>query len=170
MEYREFPELPGYRIGSDGSVWSRWQPGGQGKPSKIGSEWRRLNTSIDEAGRPRVCLKGSQKYRVCRLVLIAFVGDMPGMEACHIDGNPSNNNLANLRWGTAKENAADRRNHGRDRLGESHHNAKLTSEDVATAKNLRVSGMTLKEIGIRLGVSTAQIHNIVSGKQRKEAV
>lgn len=24
VEYRDIPEFPGYRVGSDGSVWSAW--------------------------------------------------------------------------------------------------------------------------------------------------
>lgn len=44
-----------------------------------------------------------------RLVLEAFVGPAPdGAYALHADDNPSNNSLANLRWGTALENAQDR--------------------------------------------------------------
>lgn len=51
---------------------------------------------------------------VGRLVLMAFVG-MPveGLECCHIDGNPTNNYVGNLYWGTSKENKADAKLHGR---------------------------------------------------------
>jgi len=61
--------------------------------------------------------KGTDKQKlvkVHRLVLLAFVGAPPkGMEACHYDGDPQNNNLSNLRWDTAKENWVDRKRHGR---------------------------------------------------------
>lgn len=50
---------------------------------------------------------------VHRLVLIAFVGPAPdGMHALHCDGNPANNRLANLRWGTPSENSYDAVRHG----------------------------------------------------------
>lgn len=50
---------------------------------------------------------------VHRLVLIAFVGPPPaGMHALHSDGNPGNNRLANLRWGTPSENSLDAVRHG----------------------------------------------------------
>lgn len=46
--------------------------------------------------------------KVHRLVLMAFVCE-PGPEqiGCHRDGNPANNRLENLYWGTQAENAFD---------------------------------------------------------------
>ena len=50
------------------------------------------------------------------LVLEAFGGPRPGptYEGRHLDGNPDNNALVNLAWGTRQENWEDRRRHGRD--------------------------------------------------------
>jgi hypothetical protein len=52
---------------------------------------------------------------VHELVLLAFVGPRPPMEErCeirHLDGDKTNNNLSNLKYGTVKENAADRKLH-----------------------------------------------------------
>ena len=66
-------------------------------------------------------LYGEGKTRtkfVHRIVLEAFVGDRPeGLETLHIDGNPANNHVGNLKWGTSSENALDKVRHGR------HHNA-----------------------------------------------
>lgn len=51
--------------------------------------------------------------RVHRLVLEAFVGPRPeGHVARHLNGNPGDNRLANLCWGTELENADDKRRHG----------------------------------------------------------
>ena len=48
------------------------------------------------------------------LVLTAFVGPRPdGFVACHIDGNPKNNTVANLMWGSHTENAWQKVGHGR---------------------------------------------------------
>lgn len=56
---------------------------------------------------------GARLESVHRLVLIAFVGQAPdGMECCHNDGDPTNNQLANLRWDTRSENMRDRFRHG----------------------------------------------------------
>lgn len=50
---------------------------------------------------------------VHRMVLEAFVGACPaGMEACHRDGEPSNNCVGNLYWGTRSENMHDLVRHG----------------------------------------------------------
>lgn len=55
-----------------------------------------------------------QKFRVNRLVCIAFNGPPPseGHMAMHIDGSRRNNLPHNLRWGTNLENVLDARRHG----------------------------------------------------------
>ena len=58
-------------------------------------------------------------------VLMAFVGERPeGHEACHNDGNPANNVVANLRWDTRASNAADAVRHGRVPRGDDHYTRK----------------------------------------------
>lgn len=50
---------------------------------------------------------------VHRVVLEAFVGPCPdGMEACHLDDDPTNNHLSNLRWDTRSGNLRDRYRNG----------------------------------------------------------
>lgn len=52
---------------------------------------------------------------VHELVLKAFVGPRPHTEERgeirHLDGNKTNNNLGNLKYGTVRENVADRMRH-----------------------------------------------------------
>lgn len=57
--------------------------------------------------------RGHMAY-VHRLVAEAFIGQAPFGDAqiCHNDGNPSHNNVGNLRWGTASDNAWDRVHQG----------------------------------------------------------
>ena len=57
---------------------------------------------------------GHQKTRlVHHLVLEAFRGERPdGTEACHWDGDASNNRLSNLRWDSHLANEADKARHG----------------------------------------------------------
>ena len=59
-------------------------------------------------------LGGVQRTRlVHHLVLESFVGPRPqGQEACHWDGDASNNALSNLRWDSHKANEADKLRHG----------------------------------------------------------
>lgn len=63
--------------------------------------------------------EGVQKtYLVHRLVLRAFVSDCPpDTETRHLNDDPKDNRLANLRWGSRPENMLDRVRNGR------HHNA-----------------------------------------------
>lgn len=61
-------------------------------------------------------------HTVHKLVLQAFVGPRPpGMECRHMDGNPTNNALSNLRWGTRKENMRDQLRHGTQYLAKRTH-------------------------------------------------
>jgi len=47
-------------------------------------------------------------YKIHKLVLEAFVGKCPdGMETYHIDSDPTNNRLENLKWDTHKNNVAE---------------------------------------------------------------
>ncbi len=47
------------------------------------------------------------------IVAAAFIGPRPsGWETRHIDGNPSNNRLENLEYGTRSDNAEDSKRHG----------------------------------------------------------
>lgn len=60
-----------------------------------------------------------RQFFVHNLVLLAFVGPRPdGMpETRHLDGDPTNNYLENLRYGTSVENSDDQRMHGTHRNG-----------------------------------------------------
>lgn len=54
-----------------------------------------------------------ERGKVHRMVLTAFIGPAPeGHEALHGDGDPANNRLENLRWGTRSENIRDSVRHG----------------------------------------------------------
>lgn len=47
-------------------------------------------------------------HRIHRLVMLAFCGPCPpGMEVCHNDSNPANNQLGNLRYDTRLSNRLD---------------------------------------------------------------
>ena len=138
IEYRDCPGLLGYRVGSDGSVWSRWRvksrPGfGTGSESFLSKTWRQLTPVADRDGYLRVCLQcdGKQLSRTVHcLVLEGFVGKRPsGMQGCHNDGDRANNQPNNLRWDTPRGNNADKKRHGTEQCGERHPGAKLTHED-----------------------------------------
>ena len=64
-------------------------------------------------GHLSVALGRGNSRCVHELVLIAFVGcPGKGQECRHINGEPSNNYLENLAWGTRRENILDAVGHG----------------------------------------------------------
>lgn len=57
------------------------------------------------------------KIRVHTLVLTSFVGPRPADQECrHLDGDPTNNRLDNLVWGTRAENMDDRNYHNQGKF------------------------------------------------------
>lgn len=83
-----------------------------------GRKWkgRTLSAASMPAGYQKVSLWRAGKQGsalVHRLVLLTFSGPCPdGMEGLHKDGNPANNALSNLAWGTHSENQMDQVLHG----------------------------------------------------------
>lgn len=63
-----------------------------------------------------LCRRGTKRSaRIHNLVAHAFLGPRPaGLQVRHLDGNPLNNSVSNLAYGTASENALDKRRHGTD--------------------------------------------------------
>ena len=125
VEYREVVGYPGYRVGSDGSVWSCWRlaGGGSGRHSFISSDWRELTKKAGSRGYPIVGLTRDKKVKtvyVQSLVLEAFVGPRPaGMQACHYpDPTATNVALCNLKWGTPSENNRHKEVQGTHQIGE----------------------------------------------------
>jgi hypothetical protein len=107
-----------------------------------------------------------RKEGIHRLVLLAFVGEPDGLQACHNNGVAVDNRLSNLRWDTALGNAADRALHGTNRIGETHNSAKLTDADVLWARSVYVKGS--RETGSaalarRFGISQAAMHSALTG-------
>lgn len=92
------------------------------------------------------------------LVLEAFVCPMPyGLETRHRDGNPKNNNLTNLQWGTPKENSEDKKRHGTMPQGELHSRHKLSADDVI---KIRALCGPARVIADRFGIGETQVYRI----------
>ena len=174
VQYEEIAGFPGYRIGTDGSVWSsRRQRGQRGKARAgpiyyVSDTWRRLRPQRKSDGYIHAELytgDGKPRYRrVHALVLEAFVGPCPaGQECCHQDGNRANCQLSNLRWGTRSQNMRERAAHG-VQIGSGHHNAKLTETDVKEIRRRHAAGTTQRSIAAAFNVSGSLICNIVNRK------
>ena len=103
-----------------------------------------------------------QRMYIHRAVLEAFVGLSPaGMECRHLDGNPANNELGNLAWGTVKENAEDKRLHERMPVGERSGTAKLTEPQVREIRGRR--NEPSRALGREYGVSHTAILRAAKG-------
>lgn len=99
---------------------------------------------------------------VHKLVLLTFIGPRPrGLQARHFDGNPANNRLDNLRYGTPKDNSEDAFRHGTRIRGERQGRARLTEKDVRDIRASNLMGVTLAKM---YGVSPTQICNVRNGK------
>jgi hypothetical protein len=92
------------------------------------------------------------------------VAVLPAWCARHLNGNPQDNRLLNLAWGTASENR-DQRLHGTLLQGEKIWTAKLTKWNVLIDIPVYTAmGLTQAEIGCRLGVDQTAISCILLGK------
>ncbi len=95
------------------------------------------------------------------IVLEAFVGPCPsGMECRHLDGDGTNNHISNLRWGTRKENAQDRRMHGTLSAGVRHVQTRLSPEQVVEIRRRRLSGEIARTIAGDHGISLNYVYGI----------
>src|SRR5262249_23950766 len=148
------PGWPGFRAGSDGTVWSRWRRRGRGRARGtiwvLSEQWREARTRDRGNGYLAANLRrnrdGQLEQRcehVHTLVLTAFRGPRPaGREACHNDGDRANNGLENLRWDTHKANAADARRHGATLVGSRVVTAKLDEDRVRAIRFLLSRGVS----------------------------
>jgi hypothetical protein len=102
---------------------------------------------------------------VHRMVLEAFVGTCPdGMEARHLNGDPSDNRVENLCWGTKQEQTDDKRRHGTVVFGELVKSSKLTTDDVRAVHGHVRDGMKKRDVAKAMGVSPSVITDISNGK------
>lgn len=171
VEYRIIEGFPNYRVGDDGSVWSKVRL--RVTKGTIQDGWRLRKPGKHKSGHLRVTLfPGRVEKKVHHLVLEAFVGPCPtGMEGCHFpDRDPSNNNLTNLRWGTRSDNCRDAVIHGTflggvngtKPLGEKHPLAKLTDQDVRAIRAGYKNGDSKEGLARRFGISAKNVRLIVT--------
>jgi len=157
-EWRQIPGWEGlYSVSNLGRVRSHyWSPP------------RPLRPATEVGGRRIVCLvvtvcghQTRKMERVHTLVMLAFVGPRPaGMECLHGDGNPSNNRLKNLRWGTSAENTNGLRKHGTLCRGVNVGTSKLSESDVREIRELLSIGRTQRNIARVFGISSSMVSKI----------
>lgn len=98
--------------------------------------------------------RGTHGKPVHQLVLLTFVGPAPeGLEVRHINGNPSDNRLENLFYGTRTENIIDVYKTGKAWR-------KLTATEAAGIKQALKNGTRGSELARQYGVSQQTISHI----------
>lgn len=158
VEWADVPGFDGYQATRDGRV--RGPQGREMRPMKAEHGYLYV-----------LCNRGrhvpQRKLFVHRAVLLAFVGECPpGLQCRHIDGDPTNNTLRNLCWGTPEQNALDKIAHGRQRRGDTVLTAKLTEADVVEIRRLIATpGNSLRSLAKRFGVSHTAIRRAANGSK-----
>lgn len=104
------------------------------------------------------------------IILTSFVSNRPaGYEVCHKDGNPMNNNLLNLYWGTSQQNSDDAKLHGRLlRATRNRSNRKMTQEKLDELREELSKGYYIgfdSDMAKRFNVSRTLIGQIRRGKR-----
>ncbi len=177
--WRDIPGFEGlYQVSNFGRVKSldRWQnldPNPQapkGYARHIKGKIHR-GTPVNRDGKIIRIVVGLRKdgryfYRgIHEFVLLAFVGPRPeGYYGCHNDDTPTNNRLANLYWGTPKQNSADKIRHGNQPKGEGIPWSKLTERDVRYIRS-KAGVISQSKLAKKFGVVQAQISRVVNGKE-----
>jgi hypothetical protein len=133
-------DWPGYSISDDGQIFN--------------SKGKRLTPQKDTRpgkGHLRLVLWRDgehQTFKIHILVLETFVGPRPdGYEARHLDGNPENNRVSNLAWGTSSENSLDQVRHGRHAYAKRTHctfGHEFTPENTIRRVEIKSNGSPVK--------------------------
>lgn len=99
------------------------------------------------------------------LVAEAFIGPRPfdSAHVRHLDGDPSNDDPSNLKWGTAKENGEDTVRHGRSTRGVKNTQAKITEDQAREIKRRLTRGESGVELAAEFGLKQPTISNIKTG-------
>lgn len=170
----DFMGYPKYKVGDDGTVWSRSRSPMYGDKKGKPVSWRKLKPAFTN-GYPVVslCKDGTQvTIYIYKLVLFAFVGSPDeGMQCCHGDGDRANSCLENLRWDAQRSNFIDRVNHGNlvipiVKFGEDSSNSRLSNVQVLEIRRLFATGRYMqKDLAARFGINPCTVSQIVNRKR-----
>lgn len=158
VEWRAICGFAGYEVSSAGLVRSLKK-----RVPRV------LSVEVDKDGYRRVQLFKDGRYFhrfVHRLVADAFLPRPTSdrLLVCHNDGSRSNNTPANLRWGTQKENVADKRAHGTQQIGSKHPRSKIDEAKAAEIKARLSCGDTLLEAALAVGTTRHVVADISRGR------
>lgn len=158
---RRVPGFPKYKASTRGYLYK-----------KISREWVRMRgTPHIKSGHIMVSLEkpegGIRRAYLHQIILETFVGPCPpGKEGRHFpDGDPTNNAITNLSWGSRSRNQRDRVAQGNSNRGVRNGCAKLNERKVLKIRRLHRKGkLSLSRLASRFGVHPATIWEIVHRK------
>ncbi len=158
-ERRPIPGLDGYDADTLGRIWRT-------KGKRRNFQAHVLNPAVGAHGyftvRVFIGTKGITKS-VHSLVTRAFHGErLPGCESCHRNGDRHDNRPSNLRWGTSKENTADRARHGRLVTPRGPGRGKREDVTAAGVRALHAEGLSVNEIARRRQTSWGTVRKRLS--------
>lgn len=149
-----------YEVSDKGRV--RSLPRKVKQTSRWGTEFVRLlpgqllKPGRTSSGHMTVAIGKGNSACVHILVLLAFVGrPRKGQEVRHLDGNPANNKLSNLCYGTRSENLRDVFFHGGRRV---------TPTQVKSLRKRHARGESALTLAVEFEYSLTGMRDILSGK------
>jgi len=162
VELKAIPGFSGYVLTSSGVVYSVRR-----RKQKPTVPFRALRFMRHSGGYPQVNMRARGKGHikaVHRLVAELFLPPKLPEDAVvrHLDGNPENNDVSNLAWGTQADNHADSVRHGTVASGERNGQAKVTEADIPKIRFLHASGVALAIIAKAFGLEPSSIRSITT--------
>jgi len=144
--WKEIPGYPNYEVSDQGEVRNI-------ETSRV----RKLQHHRGGYSLVRLCHEGRwQDYTVHHLLMLAHCGERPdGYHICHLDGDPSNNVLSNLVYGTASENQRHSVQHG-TQVGH-----KLNERKVRVIRGLYKLDYSVNRLSQMFGVNTTAIYRVI---------
>ena len=166
------PFLEGYFISKKGKLWSRYDKSGH----ITKDSWHRVKYNTSKQGYKFIQRRGKIHY-IHRLVAMAYIPNPNNYPIVrHLNDNPLDNRLANLAWGTQKDNVKDSiKNNSFHFLehpsGPNHPNYnkpphnKLSLRKERRVLRLYYKGLNIKDIQLRLRLkSSTSIRRILKNR------
>ena len=164
MQVFKIPEYKNYYVDKNGNVYHI---------KKLKPQIKRQKNRQNSKGYHSVGLyiRSKNKYLwrlIHHLILETFVGlRKPNQQTRHLNGNPHDNRLKNLKWGTSKENIQDTFDHGNWLVGEKSSQAKLSEKEIIQMRKLRKKGLFYYKIAKKFNISRSQAFRIINNQSWK---